>query len=253
VQDGDDLIVAGHLEAGTIVGYAYRNISQGYSCRASCRDDAFQGWLTLIFFVGAGWYASEANSDIPLFLWLQRVVFFALAALFAVFTAVYLIVIVEKFLAAFRVNRAALERLRGIVSNVHLSTDGCTAYFDVDARRVELVMPRRIAIAVADEVVIAGQRAGDILAGLGYRNVTQGAVGRRWPVVGLASTLLLIGVMPPLLVIGLWIGDDDAAIFTVIRRALAVAFMMAILVFALDRFFRWRLDLEAWRRVRADA
>jgi hypothetical protein len=253
VQDGDALIIAGHTEAETVVGYAYRDITQGYSCRSSCQNDAFQGWLTLIFALGALWGACDAQSEIALFLWLQRILFFALAALFAVFTIVYLIMIIEKFLASFLVNQAALETLRGTASNIRHSTDNCAAFFDVDARHIELVMPRKIAIAAADEVVITGQRAGDVLAGLSYRNLTQGAIGRSWSVFGLVSTVVLIGVMLALIVTGLWLSGEEAAFFIVIRRALALAFMMGVLIFALDRFFRWRLAFEAWRRARADA
>ena len=252
VQDDDKLIVAGNQESGTVVGYAYRNITQGYWCRASCRDNAFQGVLTLIFSLGAGWAAFDAQSEIPLFLWTQRVVFLALALLFGVFTITLVIIIVEKFLAGFRVNRAALETLRGSARNVRLSTDRSGAYLDIDASRVELLfMPRKIVIANDDEVVVVGQRVGDVLTGMSYRNVTRGISGRSWTVVGLLSTLLWIGVLLAFLITGLWFGGDEAAIFIAIRRALALALMMATLVFALDRFFRWRLDLEAWRRVRA--
>lgn len=252
VEDGDKLIVAGNQEAGTVVGYAYRNITQGYWCRASYRDNAFQGVLTLIFSLGAGWAAFDAQSEIPLLLWTQRVAFFALALLFAVFTGTLVVIIVEKFLAGFRVNRAALETLRGSARNVRLSTDGSGAYLDIDASRVELLfMPRKIVMADDDEVVVVGQRVGNVLTAISYRNVTRGVGGRSWTVVGLLSTLLWIGVLLAFVMTGLWFGGEEAAIFIAIRRSLALAFMMAILVFALDRFFRWRLDLEAWRRVRA--
>jgi hypothetical protein len=250
VQDGDGLIVAGRRDAGAVVGYAYRNITQGYGCRASCHSDGFQGVLTLLFFVGGAWAAFDAQSEIPLFLWTQRVLYSGLALLFAVFTIVHIISIVEKFLAGFRVNRAAIETVRGPARNVRHSNGNCTAYFDVDVCHIELAMPCKIVIANGDEVVVAGQRAGQILAGMDYRNVSQGVIGRSWSVSGFLSRLL-IGVMLASVIMGLWFGSDDAAIFIALRRALALAFTMGILVLALDRFFRWRVDLEAWRRVRA--
>jgi hypothetical protein len=251
VQDGDELIVAGPQDADAVVGYAYRNITQGYGCRASCQSDGVQGLLTLLFSVGASWAAFGAQSEIPLFLWTQRVLYFALALLFAALTIVQIISIVEKFLAGLRVNQTAIETVRGTAHNVRHSKDNCTAYFDVDARHIELAMPRTIVIANDDQIVVAGQRAGGILAGMDYRNVTQGVIGRSWTVYGLISRLLLIGVMLAFDLAVLWFGSDDAAIFIALRRALALAFMMGILVLALDRFFRWRVDLEAWRRVRA--
>jgi hypothetical protein len=250
VKAGDDLIVAGQQKAGAVVGYAYRNITQGYGRRASCRNDAFQALLTLFISIGAFWYSFAAHSDIPLFFWIQRVTFFAFALLFAVCTVVLVIIIVEKFLAGFRVNRAALETMRGTARNVRLSTDCCGAYLDIDAHCVGLFMARKIAIADGDEVIIVGQRTGDVLTGFSYHNLTRGVAGRRWTVVGPMWTLLWMGALLASLT-GLWFGGEDAAIFIAIRRALALAFMMAILVFALDRFFRWRLDWEAWRRVRA--
>src|SRR5262249_58122769 len=45
VRDGDDLIVTGTEEAGIIVGYAYRNITQGFSWRGSCKKEAIPGFL----------------------------------------------------------------------------------------------------------------------------------------------------------------------------------------------------------------
>jgi hypothetical protein len=251
VQDGDELIVAGRQEAGVVVGYAYRNITQGYGCRASCKSDGFQSVLTLLFLVAASWAAFDAQSEIPLFLWTQRVFYFGLALLFAVFTIVHIISIVEKFLAAFRVNQAAIETVSGTARNVRHSKDNCTAYFDVDARHIELAMPRKIEITNDDEVVVAGQRAGGILAGMDYRNVTRGVIGRSWTVFGFISRLLLIGVMLASVIMVLWFGSEDAAIFIAFRRGLALVFTVGILVFALDRFSRWRVDLEAWRRVRA--
>ncbi len=251
VQDGDELIVAGRQEAGAVVGYAYRNITQGYGCRASCKSDGFQGVLTLLFFAGGAWAAFDVQSEIALFLWTQRVLYSGLAVLFAVFTIVHIISIVEKFLAGFRVNRAAIETVRGTARNVRHSQNNCTAYFDVDACHIELAMPRKIVIANGDEVIVAGQRAGGILAGMDYRNVTRGVVGRNWTVAGFLSRLLLIGMVLAAVIMGLWFGSDDAAIFIALRRALGLAFTMGILVLALDRFFSWRIDLEAWRRVRA--
>jgi hypothetical protein len=250
VKEGDDLIVAGQRQSGTVVCYAYRNLTQGYGSRASCRNDAFLGLLTLFISIGAFWYSFDAHSDIPLFFWIQRITYLAFGLLFAVCTIVLVTIIAEKFLAAFRVNRAAFETLRGTARNVRLSTDRCGAYLDVDACRVEMLMSRKIAIADDDEVIIVGQRAGDVLTGFSYRNVTRGVAGRTWTAVGPIWTLLWLAVLLACLA-GLWFGGEDAAIFVTIRRALALAFMMAILVFALDRFFRWRLDLEAWRRVRA--
>ena len=255
VRDGDDLIVAGTEEAGIIVGYAYRNITQGFSWRASCKNDAFQGLLTLFLSIGAFWYGFEAGNEIPLFFWIHRITFFALALLFAAGTITYVIIIVERFSAAFRVNRAALETLQGIARNVRPSIDRFGAYLDIDARRVELLsMPRKIVIDDDDEVVIVGQRVGAVLAGMGYRNVTRGVVGRNWTPIGLTWTLLWMGAWLALPTALLWFSGEGMDDFDLVfGRALALVFLTATLVFALDRFFRWRLDLEAWRRVRAGA
>jgi hypothetical protein len=248
VKEGDDLIVAGQQEAAIFVGSAYRNITQGYGSRASCRNDAFLSLLTLFISIGGFWYGFDAHSDIPLFFWIQRVTFLAFGLLFAVCAIVLVSIIVEKFQAAFRVNLAALETRKGAARNVRLSTDRCGAYLDVDTCRIEMLMSGKIAIADDDEVIIVGQRAGDVLTGFSYRNVTRGRAGRRWTAVGSMWTLLWMAVLLASLT-GLWFGGEDTAIFTVIRRGLALAFMMAILVVALDRFFRWRLDWEAWRRL----
>jgi hypothetical protein len=251
VKDGDEMIVAGRTDDGVFVGQAFWNVTQGREWRASVKADGFQGALTLILSGGALWAGLLADSEVPLWLWSERIVCFALALLFVVFAIVYVAVMVEKFLARFMVSRAALESLKGTASNVRLSTDHTGAFLDIGGRPIELYMPHKIVIADGDEVVVTGQRNGAALAGMGYRNETRGIVGRRRIVLSLAWRLLLIGALPALVIFGLWFGDGDTAWVVAFRRALAMVFMMAIVVLALDRLFGWLLELEAWRRVKA--
>jgi hypothetical protein len=173
---------------------------------------------------------------------------FALGFGFAAIDAI--VKIAQKFLAGFRMNCAAIETVRGTARNVHLSKDRRTAHFDVDAQQIELEMPRTIVIADGDEVAVAGQRAGDGLLGIDYSNVTRHVTGRSWMTFGPPGALLWIGAVSAG-AIGLWVGGDDTAIITLFRRVLAFAFMTGVLIYGFDRYFRWRLDLEAGRRVRS--
>src|SRR5262249_2845479 len=64
VRDGDDIIVAGEGQANVLVGYAYKDLTQGYLSRASCRTDAVQGSLILLFGVAAFWLGWTAHNEI---------------------------------------------------------------------------------------------------------------------------------------------------------------------------------------------
>jgi len=255
VRDGDDIIVAGERQADALVGYAYKDVTQGYVSRASCRADAIQGSLTLLFATGALWLGSIAHSDTPFFLWTQRILLFGLALVFVLFTVVYIISIAEKLQAAFLVLRASLETVRGIARNVqHLPrgerSAARMARIELDGRVVEFVMPRAIAIREGDEIVVTGEQAGDVLAGMAYRNITQSVLGRAWSIAGIVVGPLLIVVSVAMLG-GLWSsGGGDLDIWVAIRRALALGIMMGMMFFALDRYFQWRLYLEAYRRVK---
>src|SRR5215471_4103834 len=71
IRDGDDVIVAGDVQADTLVGFAYKDITQAYVSSLSYRGDAVQAWITLIIGVGVFWVGWNAHSDISLFLWAQ--------------------------------------------------------------------------------------------------------------------------------------------------------------------------------------
>jgi hypothetical protein len=253
VNDGDEVIVAGRPEDSVFAGLAFWNVTQRHEWRASVKADGFQGALTLILSGGTLWAGLLADSDGLLLLWTERIVCFALALLFAVFAIVYVAVMVEKFLARFVVNRATLESLKGTASNVRLSTDHTGAYLDIGGRPVQLFMPRKIVIADGDEIVVTGQPHRNGLTGMGYRNLTRGIVGQRWIILGLAWRLLLIFALSASVIGALWFGEEEVGSVIVIafRRALALVFIMAIIVVALDRLFGWLLELEAWRRVKA--
>src|SRR5262249_54788566 len=115
--------------------------------------------------------------------------------------------------------------------------------------RVELIMPRKIAIEEGDEIVVAGEQAGDILAGMVYRNVTRSVLGRAWSKASIILAPLMVVVIAIMLG-GLWSsGGMELDLAIAVRRALALGIMMGAMFFALDRFFRWRLYMDAYRRV----
>src|SRR5215470_17367424 len=106
IKDGDDVIVAGEGQGEAIVGYAYKDLTQGCLGRRSMRPDAVHAALSIIIASMSLWYACSANSDVALFLWTQRIVCFVLAGVLALFAVVNLMCIFEKFQAAFLVVRA---------------------------------------------------------------------------------------------------------------------------------------------------
>ena len=122
---------------------------------------------------------------------------------------------------------------------------------EVDGRRVQLVMPREIKISDGDEVVVVGEQAGDVLAGIAYRNVTRSVLGRTWSSVGSMIFVPLCIVMIVAIFAVLWANDSGEAIdiWTALRRLLALGLLVGVMLFAFDRFFRWKLYWEASRRV----
>lgn len=257
IRDGDDIIVAGDMQAGTLVGFAYKDVTQAYVSSLSYGGDAVQAWLTLILGLGVFWYGWNAHSEIWVLLWGQRLIFLSMALLFASFTLVYLNLIVEKRRATFLVVSASFETVKGIARNVeHLAGEqeaaGRAVRMELGGRRVQLLMSHKINIRDGDEVVVTGEPAGDVLVGIAYRNVTRSVLGRAW---SSASSMIFVPLCIVLIVAifaGLWWNDNGEGIdiWTAIRRLLALGFLVATMLLALDRFFRWKLHWEACRRVK---
>jgi hypothetical protein len=256
IRDGDDIIVAGDMQADTLVGFAYKDVTQAYVSSLSYGGDAVQAWLTLILGIGVFWFGWSAHSEVSLFLWGQRLVFLSLALLFASFTLVYLNLIVEKLRATFLVVSASFETVKGIAHNVEHSTGeqavGRAARMELDGRRVQLLMSREIKISDGDQVVVVGEQTGDVLVGIAYRNVTRSVLGRAWSSAGSMIFVPLCIIMVVGIFASLWSNDSGEAvdIWIVIRRLLALGLLVGTLLFALDRFFQWRLYWEAGRRVK---
>ena len=256
IRDGDDIIVAGDVQADTLVGFAYKDVTQSYVSSLSYGGDAVQAWITLILGVGVFWFGWNAHSDVSLFLWGQRVIFLSLALLFASFTLIYFNLIVDKLRATFLVVSTSFETVKGIARNIeHVAgeqqTAGHAARMDLDGRRVQLVMSREIKISDGDEVVVVGEQAGDVLAGIAYRNVTRSVLGRTWSSVGSMIFVPLCVMMTAAIFAGLWSNDTGEAmdIWIALRRLLALGLFIGVMLFAFDRFFRWKLYWEASRRV----
>jgi hypothetical protein len=249
VHDGDDIIVAGDLQAETLVGYAYKDVTQAYVSRASCRSEAVYGWLTLLMAVASLWYAWQADSDIALCFWTQRIIFLVMALLFALGTLAYIIAMAEKFRAAFLVVSTSLETVKGVARHVEHTPQGAGTRIELDGRRIDLLMARAAAIREGDEVVVAGEPAGEVLSALIYRNITRSALGRAWSRAGMILTPVLLILIAAGLT-GLWSNGEDLDIAIALRRLLALGIAMGLVLFALDRFFRWRLYSEAYRRVK---
>jgi hypothetical protein len=257
IRDGDDIIVAGDMQAGTLVGFAYKDVTQAYVSSLSYGGDAVQAWLTLILGLGVFWFGWNAHSEVSVLLWGQRLVVLSLALLFASFTLVYLNLIVEKRRATFLVVSASFETVKGIARNVeHVTGEreapGRAVRIGLDGRRVHLAMSREINIRDGDEIVVTGEQAGDVLVGIAYRNVTRSVLGRAW---SSASGMIFVPLCVMLIIAvfaGLWWNGngDDVDIWTAIRRLLALGFLVGTMLLALDRFFRWKLHWEACRRVK---
>lgn len=257
IRDGDDIIVAGDVQADTLVGYAYKDVTQAYVSSLSYGSDAVQAWLTLIFTLGGFWVGWNASSEVSLLLWGQRLVFLSMALLFASFTLVLLNLIVEKRRAAFLVVSASFETVKGIARNVERlageqEVAGRAVQMELDGRRVHLVMSHRITVRDGDEIVVTGEQAGDALVGIAYRNVTRSVLGRAWSSIG---SVMFVPMCLALIVFAfatLWWNDagDGVDIWTALRRVLALGALVATILLAVDRFFQWKLYREAWRRVR---
>lgn len=250
VKEGDELIVAGPRQGGTLIGYAWRNLTRGGANQAALLEDRKRLVLSVLLLALGCWGAFGPPSDNPQLYYSQRIGGFSFVFLWGLVAGDAALTVAQKLLAAFAVNRAGIETVRGAARNVRLSEDRFAARFEVDAREVALSgMPRRIVIGEGDEVAVAGRRAGPVLIAADYRNLTRRVAGRRWMALGVAGQFAGAGAMA-FAAAGLWLQTDPALAITVLRRALALAFMTGTLVYALERYLRWRLDLTAWRRIR---
>src|SRR5262245_7276043 len=151
IRDGDDVIVAGEGQGNAIIGYAYKDLTQGYLGRRSTRRDMAQVAVIIIIASMFLWYAASADSDVPVFLWTQRIVFFALGGLLALVAAANLISVVQKFQAAFLVVRASMDTVRGVAHQV--ATDNGIVRLELNGRRIQLASPND-AVREGDEMVV---------------------------------------------------------------------------------------------------
>src|SRR5262245_5740580 len=248
IRDGDDVIVAGEEQGNAIIGYAYKDLTQGYLGRRSTRRDLAQAGLIIVLASMFLWYAASADSELPVFLWTQRIVFLALGGLLAFLAAANLISIFQKFQAAFLVVRASIDTARGVARQV--TADDGVVRLELDGRRVQLAAPND-AVREGDEMVVAGEIAGDVLCVVAYRNLTRAIFGSTWSLWELVFPILLVGLAAAIL--GLWWLDGSAEgldITTVTRWILTVIIALGTMVLAVDRLFRWRLYLDAYRRVK---
>src|SRR5215470_16692617 len=248
IRDGDDVIVAGEGEGSVIVGYAYKDLTQGYLGRRSIQRDMTQVGFVILLASMFLWYAASADSEFPVFLWTQRVVFFALGGALAWFAADNLISIVRKLQAAFLVVRASIDTVRGVARQV--SADDGVVRLELDGRRIQLAA-RNDAVREDDEMVVTGEMTGDVLSVVAYRNITRAIFGSAWSPWELVFPILLVGLAAAML--GLWWLDGSAEgldITSVTRWILTVIIALGTMVLAVDRLFRWRLYLDACRRVK---
>jgi len=248
IRDGDDVIVAGEGQGSVIVGYAYKDLTQGYLGRRSIQRDMTQVGFVILLASMFLWYAASADSEFPVFLWSQRIVFFALGGALAWFAADNLISIVRKLQAAFLVVRASIDTVRGVARQV--SADDGVVRLELDGRRIQLAA-RNDAVREGDEMVVAGEMTGDVLSVVAYRNLTRAIFGSAWSPWELVFPILLVGFAAAML--GLWWLDGSAEgldITTVTRWILTVIIALGTMVLAVDRLFRWRLYLDAYRRVK---
>ena len=257
IRDGDDIIVAGDAQADTLVGYAYKDVTQAYVSSLSSGSDAVQAWVTLVFALGGFWVGWDATSEVSVLLWGQRLLFLSMALLFVSFTLVLLNLIVEKRRATFLVISASFETVKGIARNVERlageqETAGHAVQMELDGRRVHLVMSQRINIRDGDEVVVTGEQAGDALVGIAYRNVTRSVLGRAWSSIGSVMFVPMCLALVVFIFATLWWNDagEGVDIFTAIRRLLALGGLVVTMLLAVDRFFQWKLYREAWRRIK---
>jgi hypothetical protein len=255
LTDGDEVIVAGQQQGGTLVGYAYKDVAQGYLGRQSSRPDLGQAALTIILAGVSLWYGATADNEIALFLWTRRIVAFALAATLVACAMAYIFNVIQKFHAAFLVRRASIATVRGVASRMETAADAESGdriiRMELDGRPVQLVARRDLPIRDGDEVTVAGEVAGDALSVIAYRNLTRSTLGSAWSLLAMIPPILLIGLT--LVVLALWWIDGDSEgldIGTGVRWGMTVLFGLGSMVVALDCFFRWRLYREATHRVK---
>ncbi len=250
VAGNEQLIISGNIENEALIGLAYRNVTQGHLARASISGDLIYGVGLLVFALACLRLAANV-SDISELLWLVRIGSACLGLVLAFFSGILLFSVSRKFHALYLVRLASIEILKGI-AHYEEKADSQAAHFPsllLSGRPVQMTMEVVPAIREGDDVIVAGEPAGDAFAALAFRNVTQSTSGRGWDFFSRIETALLagIGVAGP---VALWLDTTwEFDIWTAIRLIVILSIWTATAVAILKRFYEWKLDREAWRRL----
>lgn len=254
-REGDELIVAGHDEGEVVAACACRNVTQHYSERPSVTHDVFWGVVSLVVALIGAWASWTSGAEPPLLFWLQRLGFAGLGIVMALVSMIYFLSAIHKLRAEYLVNVAGLETIRGVAQKVEqiLWADPARHFprFTVAGRPVRFCVSRVLKIRDGDEVIVAGQPGSDAFVGIALRNVTQSVSERGWDRFNRLELFLvvLIGVVMP---VGIVSSPSDYEFMIPVQFVVALAFWSVAAVAVLLRFYSWKLDQEAWRRVCAD-
>lgn len=250
LSEGDELIIAGHIENQTLAGLAYRNVTQGHLARTPINSDLFYGVGLLAFALACFRLAANVN-DASEFLGLVRLGSVCLGLVLTLFSGILLLSVPRKLHAFYLVRRSSIEILRDVAHYEEKAGSNTTDFprLLLGGQPVQMTMETRPAIRDGDEVIVAGERTSDAFVGLAFRNVTQSTSGREWDFSSLIETALLagMGVIGPAV---LWLDTTwEFDIWTAIRLIVILSIWAATAVAILKRFYEWKLDREAWRRL----
>lgn len=255
---GDEMIVAGYDRGGQMAVLALRNLTRHTTARARATGDGFWGAGLLVLGIAIVWLSVTASEEDAVLTWLARIGFGGLGAGLLLVSAIHGVSIVHKVKAGFLVDVAGLEIVRGPVGQIaRFSWDDPARRpprFTVAGLPVQFAVSRVLSVSEGDQVIVAGFRTADgfiahVMRDLSLSNPARPALERGWNGWSRLETglIALLGLGSPA---GLFIATpSDIDPLIALRYLLIVAVWSATAVALTGRYYAWKLDREAARRV----
>jgi hypothetical protein len=249
IHDGDEVVLAGRNRGETFTASAVRNLTQKRAERSAITADSIGGAVSLIIGLSAIWLSVIFESQLPELIWVGRIAFGALGVLMVLAAVSYAASVDGKYRAMYLVNAATLEIIRGTAADVRHSP-AQFANFTLAGRSVWFLRPRLLALSEGDDVVIAGHSADDDVLGFAMHNITQGRSERSWDRRSQFETFLFVFFGLVALPGFFFSTPAELNIFIALRYIFIVGLETFVVTTLIARFYAWKFDREALRRVR---
>jgi len=112
-----------------------------------------------------------------------------------------------------------MEVLNGVATKIHITQakNGSTTTCEINGKPVELLVFSKAVINEGDEVSVAGKFSRGVFKAKAYKNITNGASGKRWVFILLGLGLMLSPILVGLPMI--FIGWRNMSAYNLVKNA----------------------------------